>query len=389
MDSAKAMASGVTVVAPGAPSSYQMTPRTENLEPGSLPMASPLMVSGSERKKRGRPRKYKPDESTSRVLSPVPLSSSAPPATGKSYVEEKKPTPARPVNSEKNIESFCISLVKFSTASMGTVNGPRYGLFSCFSSMRSQVLLMQVSEDWGDCFTGSSFLPHVITVNSGEDISTKIMEFSLQGPRTVCVISGSGTVSNVTIRHPSSSGGTLTYEGLFEILSFSGSFTPVEMPDSKFGRSGMMAISLSGADGRVVGGLIAGLTIAASPVKVVVASFLLGSPFVPKPRKLKTETAFTVDASGPNSAPATNVDKRVPNETQRPSCSASENPTNWAAGQVAERSRKSTADINISLQGVLGKLSIFWHFMLSVEFTRETEVKLIYEIHYQNLGHLQ
>ncbi|KAK4397361.1 AT-hook motif nuclear-localized protein 1 [Sesamum angolense] len=336
MDSAKAMASGVTVVAPGAPSSYQMTPRTENLEPGSLPMASPLMVSGSERKKRGRPRKYKPDESTSRVLSPVPLSSSAPPATGKSYVEEKKPTPARPVNSEKK--------------------------------HRSKVGAEKL-DDWGDCFTGSSFLPHVITVNSGEDISTKIMEFSLQGPRTVCVISGSGTVSNVTIRHPSSSGGTLTYEqgpvhcglfrplvnrvGLFEILSFSGSFTPVEMPDSKFGRSGMMAISLSGADGRVVGGLIAGLTIAASPVKVVVASFLLGSPFVSKPRKLKTETAFTVDASGPNSAPATNVDKRVPNETQRPSCSASENPTNWAAAQVAERSRKSTADINISLQGDL------------------------------------
>ncbi|KAL0339360.1 UNVERIFIED_CONTAM: AT-hook motif nuclear-localized protein 2 [Sesamum angustifolium] len=312
MDSAKAMASGVTVVAPGAPSSYQMTPRTENLEPGSLPMASPLMVSGSERKKRGRPRKYKPDESTSRVLSPVPLSSSAPPATAKSYVEEKKPTPARPVNSEKK--------------------------------HRSKVGAEKL-DDWGDCFTGSSFLPHVITVNSGE--------------------------------------------GLFEILSFSGSFTPVEMPDSKFGRSGMMAISLSGADGRVVGGLIAGLTIAASPVKVVVASFLLGSPFVPKPRKLKTETAFTVDASGPNSAPATNVDKRVPNETQRPSCSASESPTNWAAAQVAERSRKSTADINISLQGVLGKLSIFWHFILSVEFTRETEVKLIYEIHYQNLGHLQ
>ncbi|KAK4415992.1 AT-hook motif nuclear-localized protein 1 [Sesamum alatum] len=318
MDSGKAMASGVTVVAPGAPSSYQMAPRTENLEPGSLPIASPLMVSGSERKKRGRPRKYKPDESTSRVLSPVPLSSSAPPATGKSYVEEKKPTVARPVNSEKK--------------------------------HRSKVGAEKL-DDWGDCFTGSSFLPHVITVNSGEDISTKIMEFSLQGPRTVCVISGSGTVSSVTIRHPSSSGGTLTYEGLFEILSFSGSFTPVEMADSKFGRSGMMAISLSGADGRVVGGLIAGLTVAASPVKVVVASFLLGSPFVSKPRKQKTEVAFTVDALGPNAAPATNVDKRVPNDTQRPSCSTSENPPNWAAVQVAERSRKSTADINISLQG--------------------------------------
>lgn len=39
------------------------------------------------------------------------------------------------------------------------------------------------------------------------------------------------------------------------------------MPD-KYGRSGMMTITLSGADGRVVGGLVSGLTVAASPVKV-------------------------------------------------------------------------------------------------------------------------
>ncbi|KAI3449136.1 hypothetical protein Pfo_005801 [Paulownia fortunei] len=315
MDSAKAMASGVSVVAPGASSSYHVAPRTENLGPGTLPTALPMMSAGSERKKRGRPRKYKPDESTSRVFSPVPLSSSAPPATSKSYVEEKKASLARPINSEKKHRN------KIGTEKL---------------------------DDWVDCFTGSSFLPHVITVNTGEDISTKLMEFSLQGPRTVCVISGSGTVSSVTIRHPSSSGGILTYEGLFEILSFSGSFTPVEMPDSKFGRSGMMTISLSGADGRVVGGLIAGLTMAARPVKVFVASFLLGSPHVLNPKKQKMETAFTVDASGPH--PAINVEKSTDN-IQGPSCSTSENPTNWGATQIAERSRKSTADINISLQG--------------------------------------
>ncbi|KAI3444680.1 hypothetical protein Pfo_001345 [Paulownia fortunei] len=187
-------------------------------------------------------------------------------------------------------------------------------------------------DDCVECSTGSSFLPHVITVNAGEDISTKIMEFSRQGPRAVCIISGSGTVSNVTIRHPSSSGGILTYEGLFEILSFSGSFTPMEMPDSKFGRSGMMTITLSGADGRVVG--------------VVVASFLLSSPHELKPKK-----QFTVSAPGPNGGPASKVEKWSSNNIQGPSCSSSENPTNWAAMQTAEKSRKSTADINISLHG--------------------------------------
>ncbi|KAG8363386.1 hypothetical protein BUALT_Bualt19G0017000 [Buddleja alternifolia] len=312
MDSGKLDASGVTVVVPGASSSYNVAPRTENLETGNLPMASPVMSSSSDRKKRGRPRKYKPDESASKAFSSIQISS---PATGKSYLEEEKP---RPMSSEKK--------------------------------QRNKVGAEKL-DDWIDCSTGYSFLPHVITVNTGEDISTKIMEFSLQGPRAVCVISGSGTVSNVTIRHPSSSGGTLTYEGLFEILSFSGSFTPMEMPGSKYGRSGMMTISLSGADGRVVGGLIAGLTIAATPVKVVVASFLLSSPHESKPKKQKTVPAFSVDASGPKGASSSNVDKMSSNNTHGTTYPKPDNPTNWPDPQMAERSRKSTEDINISLHG--------------------------------------
>ncbi|GFQ07023.1 hypothetical protein PHJA_002846400 [Phtheirospermum japonicum] len=183
------------------------------------------------------------------------------------------------------------------------------------------------------------------------------MEFSQRGPRSVCVICGNGTVSNVTIRHPSSSRGTCTYEGLFEILSFTGSFNPAEIPDPRFGRCGTMTISLAGADGRVVGGFIGGLTIAASPIKVIVASFLLESPLVLKPKKLKTKTPFGVDGSGPGGPQALNLEKRISfNNTQGPSCSATEDPTrtttNWDnAAQIAGTPRKPTADINISLQG--------------------------------------
>ncbi|KAK4418760.1 AT-hook motif nuclear-localized protein 1 [Sesamum alatum] len=297
MDTGKTMASGVTVIASGAPSTYHMAPRIENSELGTTQMSSPVMTPGSERKKRGRPRKYKPDESSSRTFSSVQVSSSAPPPAGKAYSEEDKLNVARPINSEKKHKS------KIGTEKL---------------------------DDWVDCSTGSSFLPHVITVNTGEDISTKIMEFSREGPRAVCIISGSGTVSTLTIRHPSSSGGITTYEGLFEILSFSGSFTPTEMPDPKFGTSGRMTITLSGADGRVV----------------VVASFLLGSPHELKPKK-----HFTVEALGPNGTPASNAEKMSSNNIQGPGCSISDNPTNWAAMQNAERSRKSKADINISLQG--------------------------------------
>ena len=40
----------------------------------------------------------------------------------------------------------------------------------------------------------------------------KIMSFSQQGSRGICVLSANGTISNVTLRQPTSSGGTLTYE---------------------------------------------------------------------------------------------------------------------------------------------------------------------------------
>lgn len=40
----------------------------------------------------------------------------------------------------------------------------------------------------------------------------KIMSFSQQGSRAICILSANGTISNVTLRQPSTSGGTLTYE---------------------------------------------------------------------------------------------------------------------------------------------------------------------------------
>lgn len=50
----------------------------------------------------------------------------------------------------------------------------------------------------------------------------KIISFSQQGPRAICIISAVGLISNVTLRQPNSSGGTLTYEvGFFLVCSTS------------------------------------------------------------------------------------------------------------------------------------------------------------------------
>ncbi|PIA25681.1 hypothetical protein AQUCO_10900019v1 [Aquilegia coerulea] len=113
---------------------------------------------------------------------------------------------------------------------------------------------------------------HVITVKDGEDVLSKIMSFSQHGPRAVCILSANGAISNVALRQAATSGGTVTYEGRFEILSLSGSFSLSESGGQRI-RTGGLSVTLAGPDGRVFGGGVAGLLTAASPVQ---SSCLLG-----------------------------------------------------------------------------------------------------------------
>ncbi|KAI3692052.1 hypothetical protein L6452_31861 [Arctium lappa] len=128
---------------------------------------------------------------------------------------------------------------------------------------------------------GVGFTPHVITVKAGEDIASKITAFSQQGPRTVCILSANGAISNVTLRQPAMSGGTVTYEGRFEIISLSGSFLLADSNGNHSSRSSGLSVSLAGSDGRVLGGGVAGSLVAATPVQVVVGSFI-ADPKKPK-----------------------------------------------------------------------------------------------------------
>ncbi|KAL5820961.1 hypothetical protein ACOSQ3_022843 [Xanthoceras sorbifolium] len=121
--------------------------------------------------------------------------------------------------------------------------------------------------------TGSGFTPHVITVQPGEDVLAKVMSFSQNGSRAVCILSANGAISNVTLRQAMTSGGTVTYEGRFEILSLSGSIILTEIGGQR-SRTGGLSVSLAGPDGRVLGGGVAGLLTAASPVQVIMGSFL-------------------------------------------------------------------------------------------------------------------
>ncbi|KAA3456287.1 AT-hook motif nuclear-localized protein 1-like [Gossypium australe] len=129
---------------------------------------------------------------------------------------------------------------------------------------------------------GGDFTPHVVTVNTGEDVAGKILSFSQKGPRGICVLSANGAVSTVCIRQPGSSGGILTYEAWI--------FLPYDRGGGK-SKTGGLSVSLAGPDGRVIGGGLAGSLVAASPIQVVVGSFM---PNGYKVHKKKYQAEYTV-----------------------------------------------------------------------------------------------
>jgi hypothetical protein len=63
------------------------------------------------------------------------------------------------------------------------------------------------------------------------------------------------------------------FQGRFEILSLSGSFLLTDTGGTHT-RTGGLSVSLAGSDGRVIGGGVGGLLMAASPVQVTTLQFL-------------------------------------------------------------------------------------------------------------------
>lgn len=83
------------------------------------------------------------------------------------------------------------------------------------------------------------------------------------------VLSGSGIVTNVTLRQSAAPGGVITLHGRFEILSLSGAFLPAPSPPGTTG----LTVYLAGGQGQVVGGTVMGSLLASGPVLVIAATF--------------------------------------------------------------------------------------------------------------------
>ncbi|TKY47452.1 AT-hook motif nuclear-localized protein 15 [Spatholobus suberectus] len=110
---------------------------------------------------------------------------------------------------------------------------------------------------------------HVLEIGSGSDVAESIAAFANRRHRGVSVLSGSGIVTNVTLRQPAAPAGVITLHGRFEILSLSGAFLPSPSPPGTTG----LTVYLAGGQGQVVGGTVAGSLVASGPVMVIAATF--------------------------------------------------------------------------------------------------------------------
>lgn len=110
---------------------------------------------------------------------------------------------------------------------------------------------------------------HILEVSSGCDVFESLVSYVRKRQRGICVLSGSGMVTNVSLRQPAAAGALLNLHGRFEILSLSGSFLPPPAPPG----ATSLTILLSGGQGQVVGGNVVGALTASGPVIVMASSF--------------------------------------------------------------------------------------------------------------------
>ncbi|KAE8037509.1 hypothetical protein FH972_010095 [Carpinus fangiana] len=153
------------------------------------------------------------------------------------------------------------------------VDGDRVGLPSAMSEC---LLLASMGDHYAAATAGDGdFTAHVLTVQTGEDIVSRVSLCS-QGPRSVVIIFATGVLSSVVIHHFGPSGPTTKYDGRFKILRLTGSCTSSGTGRGDVRRDvrrihGQLKISLAKPNGEVFGG-VAGVLIAAEPIQLVVAS---------------------------------------------------------------------------------------------------------------------
>ncbi|KAL0379532.1 UNVERIFIED_CONTAM: AT-hook motif nuclear-localized protein 11 [Sesamum angustifolium] len=229
------------------------------------------------RRKRGRPRKYGHDGAASLGLSPS-MSSPAP------IIRPAQKWRGRPPGTGRKQQLSSLgSFLYLGNIDSGTACARvNIGSFNCLVNV-----MQNLDGKRGSVFNGAGTMtPHIINIAVGEDIKRKILSL-LQGRRAIVILSGIGSISAANIKISSSSG-SVTYEGHFDMVNLSGSY--VNDADSPHGPSGGLNVTFAGPDGRLIGGPVEGVLIAASPVQVIVGSLM---PYTSKPKNKAIEDPET------------------------------------------------------------------------------------------------
>ncbi|CAL0333945.1 unnamed protein product [Lupinus luteus] len=112
---------------------------------------------------------------------------------------------------------------------------------------------------------------YMINLVPGENVVTKLHSiFEEMSPDTVSILSATGQVSIGVFNR---FGGTVTYAGLYEILSFSGHGTFTKISNNARSENVMLICSLAAPDGTIFGGVLEKSLVAATTVKIVIAVF--------------------------------------------------------------------------------------------------------------------
>lgn len=212
----------------------------------------------------------------------------------------------------------------------------------------------------GNAFSGSagtSFTPHIITASPSEDVAGKIAAFASQSPRAVCVLSAMGSVSRAVLRHPADHAASVSmappsynnnpsiYEGLYEILSLSGSYN---LNEGQQNQSDGLSVTLCSQERHVIGGVLGGALVAASTVQVVLGTFVNGGSKSKSKKAAKQPPAFGPDSlagtggGGPDASPSSGGHNQ--NLTPPPSIVTT---GGWPSSGIFD-TRSSSIDINSS-----------------------------------------
>nr|XP_043617073.1 AT-hook motif nuclear-localized protein 17 [Erigeron canadensis] len=115
--------------------------------------------------------------------------------------------------------------------------------------------------------------PYVLELPGGTDIVDAVAKYCKKRNMGLCVLTGSGTVTNVSLRQPTTTAAaTVTFHGRFDILSISATVLPsISAGAAPFAKG--FTISLAGPQGQIVGGAVAGPLISGGPVYIIAASF--------------------------------------------------------------------------------------------------------------------